>query len=92
MTRKSRREIEAQVEQLTSGASTPVGGDISPELKEDIRTVLRFRYSRGLYVDDETQAQLLCSAYTDGVEQGQVTMENLDTAASDIGIGHGRPA
>jgi hypothetical protein len=93
VTRKSRREIEAQVEQIASETSSPVaGGDISTELKEDMRTVLRFRYSRGLYIDGEMQAQLLCSAYTDGVEKGEVSVEDLDIVASDVGIGQGRTA
>jgi hypothetical protein len=93
MTRRSRREIETQIDQLASEVSpSAAGSEISSKLKEDMRTVLQFRYSRALYVDNETQAQLLCSAYDAGTEQGEVTLADLDEAAADAGLGDGRAA
>jgi len=94
MTRKSKRELERVLDDLTGeraeGETALNDADLSEPDKHDARSLLRYRYQvaadTGVHIDDRDALVNLISTARDDVGAGNVTVETLEDAADTIGF------
>jgi len=94
MTRKSRRELERELENLVddiSQTSNPISGsELSEVDKHDARTLLRYRQhvaaDIGVHIDDCDALAKLLAVARENVGAGNVTVDALQAAADATGF------